>query len=94
MHHVAVAPPASSRVLKQAPLLSLEHIPATVGGSVCRVDKGAVLLRGVEVHAQRNVVHDVRVLQVAYAADEKSRRHSQAVEPPDVVAGVVAGHAE
>lgn len=47
-----------------------------------------------EVHAQRNVVHDVRILQVAYAADEKSRRHSQAIEPPDVVAGVVAGHAE
>ncbi len=89
MHHVAAAAAAAVvGLFEQAPLLALKHVPDAV---TCEAHEVALKLTP-KKHAHCYVVHDVCVLEVAYAAHEERRRHAEAVEPPDVVARIVAGH--
>ncbi len=73
MHHVAAAAPAAARcVLEQAPLLPLEHKPEQ--GMSLDAHKQPLRSRP-RLHLQSNIVHDVRVFEVADAAHEQRRGH-------------------
>ncbi len=73
VHHVAAAAPAAaSGVLKQVPLLPLEHKPEQ---GVSLDAQKQPLQSTPKLRLQSNVVHDVRVFEVADAAHKQRRWH-------------------